>query len=67
MLTQAQARPLIQERFGIAATGEGALLVVETPPDRWQEFGRFARDMFWRLPEAAARGVPIIGYAAPSS
>ena len=43
MLTQAQARPLLQERFGIAATGEGALLVVEIPPDRWQELGRFAR------------------------
>ncbi len=43
MLTQAQARPLIQERFGIAATGEGPLLVVEVSPDRWQELGRFAR------------------------
>ena len=44
MLTQAQARPLIQERFGIAATGEGPLLVVEISPDRWQELGRFARE-----------------------
>ena len=43
MLTHAQARPLVQERFGIAATGEGPLLVVEIIPDRWQEFGRFAR------------------------
>ena len=43
MLTQAQARPLIQERFGIAATGEGPLLVVDISPDRWQELGRFVR------------------------
>ena len=44
MLTEAQARPLIQERFGIAATGEGPLLVVEVSPDLWQELGRFARE-----------------------
>jgi NADH-quinone oxidoreductase subunit C len=44
VLTQAQARPLIQERVGIAATGEGPLLVVEISPDRWQELGRFARE-----------------------
>jgi NADH-quinone oxidoreductase subunit C len=44
VLTQAQARSLIQERFGIAATGEGPLLVVEISPDRWQELGRFARE-----------------------
>jgi NADH-quinone oxidoreductase subunit C len=44
VLTQAQARPLIQERFGIAATGEGPLLVVDISPDRWQELGRFARE-----------------------
>ena len=44
MLTQAQARPLIEERFGIAATGEGPLLVVDISPDRWQELGRFARE-----------------------
>jgi NADH-quinone oxidoreductase subunit C len=44
VLTQAQARPLIQERFGVAATGEGPLLVVEVSPDRWQELGRFARE-----------------------
>jgi NADH-quinone oxidoreductase subunit C len=43
VLTQAQARPLIQERFGIAATGEGPLLLVDISPDRWQEFGRFIR------------------------
>lgn len=44
MLTQAQARSLIQERFGIAATGEGPLLVVDISSDRWQELGRFARE-----------------------
>jgi NADH-quinone oxidoreductase subunit C len=43
VLTQAQARSLIQERFGIAATGEGPLLLVDIPPDSWQEFGRFTR------------------------
>jgi NADH-quinone oxidoreductase subunit C len=43
VLTPAQARSLIQERFGIAATGEGPLLLVDIPPDRWQEFGRFTR------------------------
>jgi len=44
VLTQAQARSLIQERFGIAATGEGPLLVVDISSDRWQELGRFARE-----------------------
>jgi NADH-quinone oxidoreductase subunit C len=44
VLTQAQARSLIQERFGITATGEGQLLVVEISPDRWPELGRFARE-----------------------
>ncbi len=44
MLTQEQARPLIQERFGITTTGDGALLVAEIPPDRWRELGRFARE-----------------------
>ena len=33
MLTQAQARSLIQERFGITATGEGPLLVVDISPE----------------------------------
>ena len=43
MLTHTQARPLIQERFGIAASGEGPLLVVEAPADQWLALGRFAR------------------------
>jgi NADH-quinone oxidoreductase subunit C len=44
VLTQGQARSLIQERFGITATGEGPLLVVDISPDRWPELGRFARE-----------------------
>jgi NADH-quinone oxidoreductase subunit C len=44
VLTQAQARALIQERIGLTAAGEGALLVVEVPPARWHELGRFARE-----------------------
>ena len=43
MLTHTQARPLIQERLGIAASGEGPLLVVEAPPDQWLALGRFAK------------------------
>src|SRR5713226_6609851 len=43
VLTHTQARPLIQERFGIAASGEGPLLVVEAPADQWLALGRFAR------------------------
>jgi len=44
VLTQAQARALIQERIGLTAAGEGPLLVVEVLPARWQELGRFARE-----------------------
>jgi len=44
VLTHAQARSLVQERLGIAAGGEGSLLVVETAPDRWLEVGRFVRE-----------------------
>jgi NADH-quinone oxidoreductase subunit C len=43
VLTHTQARPLIQERLGIAASGEGPLLVVEAPPDQWLVLGRFAK------------------------
>ncbi len=43
MLTHTQARPLIQERLGLAASGEGPLLVVEAPPDQWLALGRFAK------------------------
>src|SRR5262249_40233610 len=38
-----QARALVQERLGVAAGGEGSLLVLETTTDRWLEAGRFAR------------------------
>ena len=44
MPTPEQARGLVQERFGVTASGEGNLLVVEVPPDRWLELGRFARE-----------------------
>src|SRR5439155_19316099 len=43
VLTHTQARPLIQERLGLAASGEGPLLVVEAPPDQWLVLGRFAK------------------------
>jgi len=42
--TPEQARGLVQERFGVAASGEGGLLIVEVSPDRWLELGRFARE-----------------------
>ncbi len=44
MPTQAEARGLVQERLGVAASGEGNLLVVEIAPERWLELGRFAKD-----------------------
>ena len=44
MLTPEQARGLVQERFGVTASGEGSLLVVEAPADRWLELGGFARE-----------------------
>ena len=44
MLTPEQARGLVQERFGVTASGEESLLVVEAPAGRWQELGRFARE-----------------------
>jgi NADH-quinone oxidoreductase subunit C len=44
VLTHAQARALVQERLGVAAGGEGSLLVVETTTDRWLETSRFARE-----------------------
>jgi len=42
--TQAEARGLVQERLGVTASGEGNLLMVEIAPERWLEFGRFAKD-----------------------
>ena len=44
MLTPGQARGLVQERFGVTASGEGPLLVVEAPAARWLELGGFARE-----------------------
>lgn len=44
MLTQEQARALVQERLGVAPSGEGSLLVVEVPPERWLDAGRAAKD-----------------------
>ena len=44
MLTPEQARALVQERFGVTASGEGPLLVVEATPDRWLALGGFARE-----------------------
>ena len=43
-VTHGEARSLIQERFGVAAAGEGPLLVVEISSDRWVELGGFARE-----------------------
>jgi len=39
-----QARARIQERFGVAAEGDGPLLVVSVLPDRWAELARFAKE-----------------------
>ena len=44
MLTPEQARGLVQEKFGVTASGEGPLLVVEAPADRWLPLGGFARE-----------------------
>ena len=44
MLTAEQARGLVQERFGVTPSGQGFLLVVEAPADRWLELGGFARE-----------------------
>ena len=44
MPTPEQARGLVQERLGAAASGGGNLLVVEVPADRWLPLGQFARE-----------------------
>ena len=44
MPTHTQACALVQERFGVTASGEGNLSVVEIAPERWLELGRFARE-----------------------
>jgi NADH-quinone oxidoreductase subunit C len=42
-VTHEQVRARIQERFGVAAEGEGSLLTVTVPPDRWRELASFAK------------------------
>jgi NADH-quinone oxidoreductase subunit C len=39
-----QARARIQERFGVTAEGDGPLLTVPVPPERWAEVAGFARE-----------------------
>jgi NADH-quinone oxidoreductase subunit C len=43
-VTSAQARALIQDRFGVAAGGEGNALTVTVPPEQWLALGRAARE-----------------------
>jgi len=42
-VTHDQARAGIQERFGVAVEGDGALLTVSVPPERWSELAGFAK------------------------
>jgi hypothetical protein len=46
-VTHDQARAGIQERFGVAAEGDGALLTVSVPPERWSELAGFAKGSRW--------------------
>jgi NADH-quinone oxidoreductase subunit C len=39
-----QARARIQERFGVTAEGDGPLLTLPVPPERWTEVAGFARE-----------------------
>jgi NADH-quinone oxidoreductase subunit C len=41
-LTPTEAAAVVHQRFGVAPTPEGALLIVMLPVERWQEFARFA-------------------------
>lgn len=43
-MTSAQARAFIQDRFGVAAGGEGNALTVTVPPEQWLALGRAARE-----------------------
>lgn len=43
-LTPATASAAIQERLGVTATVEGAVLSVPVPLERWQDFARFAKE-----------------------
>jgi len=42
-MTPADARALIQERFGLDTVADAGL-TVSVPRERWQDFGRFVRD-----------------------
>jgi NADH-quinone oxidoreductase subunit C len=42
-MTPADARALIQDRFGLDAVADAGL-TVSVPRERWQDFGRFVRD-----------------------
>ena len=43
-MTHDQARDRIQERFGVAAEGDGALLTVSVAPERWAELADVAKN-----------------------
>ena len=43
-MTDAAARDLVQQHFGITAEGGAATLVVTLPVDRWAAFAGFARE-----------------------
>ena len=43
-MTHEQARARIQERLGVAAEGEGSLLTVTVPPERWRDAAALAKD-----------------------
>jgi NADH-quinone oxidoreductase subunit C len=43
-VTPAQARAFIQDRFGVAAGGEGNALGVTVAPEQWLALGRAARE-----------------------
>jgi NADH-quinone oxidoreductase subunit C len=43
-VTHEQARARIQERLGVAAEGEGSLLTVTVPPERWRDAAALAKD-----------------------
>jgi NADH-quinone oxidoreductase subunit C len=43
-VTSDQARPLIQEQFGVSADGTGPALTVTVPVDQWGAFARFAKE-----------------------
>ena len=42
-MTPTETAAGVRERFGVEPTLEGALLTVPLPPERWEEFARFAK------------------------